>query len=102
MQKFICDFESALLQAIDAELPGCKRIQGCFFHLRQAKKRSVGQRNMLKKLKEDRQFRHSFNLLSALAFVPIEDVKHLFEMVIQEDSFSPDLMEYATQYFKPT
>ena len=101
MKKFLCDFEESLLLAIEDELPGT-RTQGCFFHFRQAKKRQVGKRNLLKKLKEDRDFRHSFNVLSALAFVPEEDVKMLFEKIIQEDSFHPDLMEYATQYFKPT
>ena len=57
---------------------------------------------MLKKLKEDRNFRHSFNLLSSLAFVPIQDVKTLFEKIIQEETFHPDLLEYATSYFKTT
>ena len=65
-------------------------------------KKNVGKRSLLKKLKEDRNFRHSFNLLSALAFVPVGDVKMLFEKIIQEDSFHPDLLEYATAYFKPT
>ena len=57
---------------------------------------------MLKSLKEDRSFRKSFDLLSALAFVPELDVAELFEKVIGEATFHPDLMEYATQYFKPT
>ena len=78
------------------------KTQGCFFHLRQALKRKLGEYNMLKKLKEDREFRHCFNLLSALAFVKPEDVKTVFEAMIQEPSFHPDLKDFVMDYFKPT
>ena len=101
LKKFICDFESSLLEAIELELPGCK-AQGCFFHKRQAQKRQLGERHMLKQLKEDKKFRHSFNMFSALAFVNPDDVKTLFDLMIQEPSFHPDLKDYATQYVRPT
>ena len=65
-------------------------------------KKNCGKRSLLKKLKEDQDFRTSFNLLRALAFVPEQDVTMLFEKIIQEPSFHPDLLEYATDYFKPT
>ena len=101
MKKFLCDYESSLLEAIEVELPGCKP-QGCFFHKRQAQKRKLGELHMLKKLKEDEEFLHSFNCFSALAFVDPQDVKTLFNLMIAEPRFHPDLKDYADQYVRPT
>ena len=102
MKKFLCDFEPSLLKAVETEFPGLKKTQGCFFHFRQALKRNVGKRNLLSKLKEDRSFRKSFDCLSALAFVPENDVKMLFDKLIQQDFFHPDLKDYAKTYFLTT
>ena len=101
LKKFLCDYESSLLEAIEVELPGCKP-QGCFFHKRQAQKRKLGELHMLKKLKEDEEFLHSFNCFSALAFVDPQDVKTLFNLMIAEPRFHPDLKDYADQYVRPT
>ncbi|KRX33382.1 hypothetical protein T09_2099, partial [Trichinella sp. T9] len=39
--KFVCDFETALIPAIQGNFPNT-RVQGCFFHFCQAVLRQVG------------------------------------------------------------
>ena len=63
---------------------------------------NLGKRNLIKNLKKDKKFRHSFNLFSALAFVPVDDIKPLFDLMIAEDKFHEDLVPFADEYFRPT
>ena len=91
----------ALLQAIDDQLP-VAALLGCFFHFRQANRRRLGSDGHIKKLKSDAKFAHSFNLFSALAFIPEHDVKLLFSLMIEENDFPRELKEFARTYFKPT
>ncbi|RMZ97756.1 mule transposase domain [Brachionus plicatilis] len=65
-------FEKAAMTAAQ-EIFKCK-IFGCFFHLSQSMFRRVKTRGYLKTYALDDQFRHSFKLVQALAFLPVQDV----------------------------
>ena len=96
----MCDYELSLIQAIEDTMPGV-RIRACFFHYRKALRFNLGKRQMIRFLKKDKKFRHSFNLFAALAFVPVEDVKPLFDLMIAEQDFHQDLLPFANEYFRP-
>ena len=98
-QKFICDYELALIQAIEETMPAVT-IQGCFFHLRKTLRKNLGKEGLIKKLKKCNNFRHYFNLLAALAFVPERDVKPLFNLLKNEEKFPEELKEYTDGYYK--
>lgn len=78
------------------------RIVGCFFHYRKALRTNLGRENLIKELKKDKKFRHSFNCFAALAFVPVEDVKPLFDRMIAEPRFPEKLLNFANNYFRAT
>ena len=102
LKTVMSDYEPALMLAIEDKLPGAKR-EGCWFHALQAFRRKLGAYGLLKKLRDDSKFRHSFRCLCALAFAHHSDVYDLFyEIILNEDEFHPDLFEYALDYFLPT
>ncbi|RNA13100.1 hypothetical protein BpHYR1_006663 [Brachionus plicatilis] len=66
------DFEKAAMTAAQEIFKW--KIFGCFFHLSQSMFRRVQTRGYLKTYALDDQFRHSFKLVQALAFLPVQDV----------------------------
>ena len=78
------------------------RIRGCGFHLRKALRTNLGRLRLIKKLKKDNAFRHSFNLFGALAYVPVDDVQPLFQAMLAEPKFHPELKPFANDYYQPT
>ena len=95
------DFEYAILSSVKETMPKFNTLS-CQFHHRQALRKNLGKRGLIKKLKSDANFRHCFHLFVALSFVPIQDVKVLFDMMLQEESFHQDLIPYANQYYRGT
>ena len=67
-------------------MPGV-RASGCFFHFRKALRMNLGKEGKIKKLQTDSKFRHWFNCLAALAFVPEDDVKPLLDLMITKPDF---------------
>ncbi|KRX58679.1 hypothetical protein T09_4300 [Trichinella sp. T9] len=75
--KFVCDFETALIPAIQGNFPNT-RVQGCFFHFCQAVLRQV-------------------KMLMALAFLPVHLVPAGFEIINVGTSGQ---LEALFQYFQ--
>ena len=71
-----------------------KFIIGCLFHFSQALWRQVQSNGLSTKYKEDEYFRLNVKKLIALAFVPVEDVVTVFDLVAQQlDDNTDDLID---------
>ena len=78
MTNFIVDFETAMILAIKEVFPGTK-INGCFYHFRAIIRKNIQGKGLQRLFNESLNFRKFVVLLSALAFVPIDDVKEVYE-----------------------
>ncbi|KRX38012.1 hypothetical protein T09_2028, partial [Trichinella sp. T9] len=65
--KFVCDFETALIPAIQGNFPNT-RVQGCFFHFCQAVLRQVGRLGLRNDYINNQEIRKKVKMLMALAF----------------------------------
>ena len=70
------------------------------FPYRKALRTNLGKLNLIKELKKDNRVRHSFNCFAALAFLPVDDIKPLFDLMIAEKRFPKKLLDFANNYFR--
>ncbi len=83
-----------MINAITTVFPGAV-IKGCFFHLTKAHWRKV-QRLGLVPDYEDPEFALLVKAFTALAFVPVNDVRNSFRAIVDNPNFDPRLAEYAS------
>lgn len=80
-QTFLCDFELAMMQAINQVLPGVT-VKGCHFHWTQSVWRRVIGLGLLSQYQQDENeggtTRDSVNLLLALPFLPLDELHDVF------------------------
>jgi len=79
-KSFMVDFEVAMRKAIEKVFPEAT-VKGCFFHLTQSLTRKVASLGLKSRYSEDIDTRLLIRSLSALAFVPEEDVQELFAVL---------------------
>ncbi|KRZ02765.1 hypothetical protein T11_11240 [Trichinella zimbabwensis] len=72
-QTIICDFETALIPAIQGYFPNT-RVQGCYFHFCQAVHRKVGELGLKTRYRHDEETRRKIKMLLATAFLPVPQV----------------------------
>ncbi|KRZ10754.1 hypothetical protein T11_3383 [Trichinella zimbabwensis] len=77
---FVCDFETALISAIQGNFLNI-RIQGCFFHFFQAVLRQVGRLGLKTDYINNQEIRKKVKMLMALAFLPVNLVPAGFEIL---------------------
>ena len=82
--SLVADFERAVIAAVETEFPGIE-VSGCHFHLAQNVWRKVQSEGLAQDYKNDNEFAKFIRMLPALAFMPAQDVAHIFE-----DLFNPD------------
>lgn len=94
----LIDFEQAAIQSIRKYFPDTE-IGGCWFHLSQNIFRKAQELGLQTRFQKDCKFRNKINSISALAFVPIRDVKKRFKELVA--SFPEELYPLA-EYFEST
>ncbi|XP_066915446.1 uncharacterized protein [Clytia hemisphaerica] len=72
-ESFMTDFETGLSNALQRVYPNVPR-KGCFFHLCQNIFKHVSTEGLLGRYTDDSNFRMNIKMISALAFVPTNDV----------------------------
>ncbi|KRZ65695.1 hypothetical protein T10_4175 [Trichinella papuae] len=72
-QTIICDFETALIPAIQGYFLNT-RVQGCYFHFCQAVLRKVGEMGLKTRYRHDEETRRKIKMLLATAFLPVPQV----------------------------
>uniref|UniRef100_A0AAV2J3Z3 MULE transposase domain-containing protein n=1 Tax=Knipowitschia caucasica TaxID=637954 RepID=A0AAV2J3Z3_KNICA len=68
-QKVVCDFEMALITALQSELPQVS-IQGCYFHFTQSLWRRVQELGLVRAYRENLRLRKCIRKLMALGYLP--------------------------------
>ncbi|KRZ75678.1 hypothetical protein T10_493 [Trichinella papuae] len=94
--KFVCDFETALIPAIQSNFPNT-RVQGCFFHFCQAVLRQVGRLGLRTDYINNQEVRKKVKMLMALAFLPVNLVPAGFEILNVKTSGQ---LEALFQYYQ--
>lgn len=92
-KKIICDFECALISAIETELPRSK-ICGCLFHFRQSLYRKVKELGLTRAYKNDVDVQTTVSKLMSIGFLPLQLVRHNFNMVCQSQEFTRLCQQY--------
>ncbi|XP_003368669.1 hypothetical protein Tsp_12929 [Trichinella spiralis] len=72
-QTIICDFETALIPAIQGYFPNT-RVQDCYFHFCQAVHRKVGELGLKTRYRMEEATRRKIRMLLATAFLPVPEV----------------------------
>ncbi|KRY25186.1 hypothetical protein T03_12697, partial [Trichinella britovi] len=72
-QTVICDFETALIPAVQASFPGVQ-IQGCYFHFCQAVLRKVAELGLRTRYLHEAETKKKIKMLMATAFLPLPEV----------------------------
>ena len=92
------DFELASRNALAEVFPGAT-IQGCFYHLSQAVYRKVQSVGLQNGYQNDANLSLHIRMLTALAFVPVDDVLDYFEVLTDA---MPQEAEPIVDYFEDT
>ncbi|KRZ66221.1 hypothetical protein T10_860 [Trichinella papuae] len=99
--KFVCDFETALIPAIQGNFPNTG-VQGCFFHFCQAVLQQVGRLGLRTDYIHNQQIRKKVKMLMALSFLPVNLVPAGFEILNVGTSGEVDtLFEYFYRKWLP-
>ncbi|XP_003375783.1 hypothetical protein Tsp_09360 [Trichinella spiralis] len=72
-QNIICDFETALIPAMQGYFPNT-RVQDCYFHFCQAVHRKVGELGLKTRYRTEEQRKRKIRMLLATAFLPVPQV----------------------------
>jgi len=91
----ILDFEMAAINVVTEMYPTSK-VRGCWFHFNQSIFRKAQELGFQHRYQEDMEFRNNIKLLSALAFVPKQDVVSRF---LQLFDYSHGDLKPLLEYF---
>ncbi|KRZ73064.1 hypothetical protein T10_4042 [Trichinella papuae] len=80
LAKFVCDFETALIPAIQGNFPNT-RVQGCFFHFCQGVLWQVGRLGLRTDYINNQEIRKKVKMLMSLAFLLMNIVPAGFEIL---------------------
>lgn len=99
-QHIMLDFEKACMTAAQMAFPQAN-VRGCYFHLCQSLVRKINIVGLKSVYESDSNIKLILKSLPALAFVPIQDVKIVFDQLAE---IFPDGDEYSEilSYFKST
>lgn len=101
--SIMLDFELAVIQAIEEVFPG-SLIRLCFFHLCQSLYRQICEKGLKAKYDKDIVFASKCKQLCSLAYVPVDQVEHYFELLADSFDGSPDQehLDSIMDYFGKT
>lgn len=101
--EVLVDFEQATIGAFSNGLH--VNVSCCFFHMRQAVRRKVGELGLLVRYNAETIFQEKVAQLIALSLVPVDDVPDVFDLIVGETFADEDseevvqLLEYFEQTF---
>ena len=102
-QKVFVDFEKACVSAVNIAFPNAE-VKGCYFHLCQNLIRKVDSVGMKVEFESDIVVRLKLKSLAALAFVPRNDVRAVFDVLAEsfpdEDKFNQMLTYFFFTYIE--
>lgn len=103
--RITSDFELALINATGTVFPSADH-RGCLFHFRMALYRSIQRFGLQSRYLLEPKFALKLNYLSALAFVPIKDVRNVYDkflkrFVVKNDRDFRSIQNYL-KYFERT
>ena len=94
------DYEAAAHKGFLEVYPDV-HLSGCYFHLKQSVLRKVAELGLRQKYREEEEFNVQVKMMTALAFVPPEDVATTFEAL--SDAFpDEESTDCLLDYFKST
>lgn len=95
-QSVMTDFEQAMISALGQEYPLVPR-SGCLFHLSKNVYRKVQELGLSQRYVNNEDFRTNIKMITALAFVPVEDIIESFQMLADQCG---DEEEAVLDYFE--
>ena len=98
-RTILVDFEQAVISAIQSTLGNDIQVRGCFYHLTQATWRKIQELGLVRKYRDDEDFKLFCGQLDALAFLPIEDIP---EGITYIRTITPIDAEGLVDYFDQT
>ena len=79
------------------------RLGDVFFHFKQSIIRNIDKQGIKKKYQNDEEFRNKVKLLSALSFIPENEVNEKFNLVCEQfDMYDEESITAFLQYFSTT
>lgn len=99
--KMLVDFEKAAMNSFSASYPDAT-VTGCYFHLCQSILRKVNEIGLKAEYETNNEVRCYVRCLSALAFIPPDDVKEAFEILMDTMPMDIDHLEELTSFFELT
>ena len=79
----VCDFEQALVLALETELPRC-RVRGCYFHFCQSLWRRVQNLGLANPYRRRRCLRNVIRKFMAIGYLPVALVRQNFNMLSRD------------------
>ena len=97
-RTWIVDFERGAINAIEKYWPNVTR--GCYFHLQQSVYRKVVELGCKSNYENDSQFVHHIKCISALAFLPENEVEEGFRTLTNHSAFPVEATQIAGYFHK--
>ena len=79
----ICDFEQALVSAVETELPNA-RIAGCYFHFCQSLWRKIQELGLANQYLRRRRVRRILRKFMAIGHLPVAVVRQNFNLLVRD------------------
>ncbi|CAF1611635.1 unnamed protein product [Rotaria magnacalcarata] len=93
-KSIMTDFETGTIKSVKDMLPNILH-RGCLFHFSQAAWQQVQSKGLTTKYNEDEVFRLNVKQLTALTFVPLDQIIIGFDLICDQfDDDADDLLEY--------
>jgi hypothetical protein len=92
-QKLVCDFEAAIIAAIQMELPNT-RVQGCYFHLCQSLWRKVQEIGLAGPYRTKAKLRKCLQKFMAIGYLPLALVRQNFHTYVGSGLVTRCLQRY--------
>ena len=97
-RTWIVDFERGAINAIEKYWPNVTR--GCYFHLQQSVYRKVVELGCKSNYENDSQFVHHIKCISALVFLPENEVEEGFRTLTNHSAFPVEATQIAGYFHK--
>ena len=89
----VCDFEQAIISAVETELPRTK-ICGCVFHFRQSLYRHIHHLGLRTAYKTDASMKAFVSKVMSMGFLPVQIVRHNFALMSASRQFRRLVLQY--------
>lgn len=101
--NILLDFEKACMSAAQVAFPQAE-IKGCYFYLCQSVRRKINSIGLKTVFESDSDMKLKLKSLTALSFIPISDVKTVFNQIAAtfpgDDSYSEFLAYFSSTYIE--